>query len=272
MTAEERQELKLQALRLKEEGVPVMEIVRRTRLSYGTVSTVLKKGFCVPAKRAGRKAGSGGALTPEQQLAIRLVIGQRSPKSAGVKDSVWNRDAVSRLITKNYGVKLSRRGVDNYLSSWGICINDSNLPPSRRCVVEIQSWCKENKAALAEMVKVDGAVKFWLNRSIELDAASWYGPRSKPLHKKVQFLSAENGKGTIHWNIFPGNLTPEREIKFLDNLRRHIEKKLILIRSRRPIYHRPKVLEYAEQSNGQLVLLPPREMTDPLDATLGKSY
>lgn len=266
MTPEQRQHCKEQALRLREEGVPVMEIVRRTELSYGTVSKVFRDGCCVPAKPSGRKTGSGAALTLEQQLAIRLVIRQRSPKSAGVTGSVWNREAVSRLITKKCGLELSRRGVDNYLKNWGICINNSDVLPSRRCVLEIQSWCEINRAALADMVQTEDAVTLWLNRAIALDAASWYKQISKPPQQKVQLLSAETGKGTIHWNIFPGNLTPAIEIKFLGNLSLHFDKKLILIRSRRTIYHRREVLEHAEKSSGRLVLFPCRETTDAVGA------
>ncbi len=254
----ERRERKELVLRLHQEGLRVGAIVERTGLSYGTVSTVIKAGLYVPPKVPGRKQGDGRALTPEQERELRIAIRQRTPRSIGLVDSIWSRDAVTALFKARTGTVLSRRGVDGYLARWGVRVAHSDVPPSRRCVNVIRKWWQEHEVDVQEDASKRRAVILWLNRPLTLDAREWHALDSPPSNKRIQLLSAETGKGTLYWQLSKLVGNPEAENGFLDNLRKHLRRNLILVRSSQLIYHRAEVLAYVDQSRDVLRLLPPQ--------------
>ncbi len=75
-------------------------------------------GALKPAAR-GRKAGSGRILSEEQESAIRQIICDKRPEQLKMAFALWNRAAVMQLIEHECGIKLSLRGVGNYLKRWG---------------------------------------------------------------------------------------------------------------------------------------------------------
>ncbi len=256
----ERRDRKELALQLHQRGESMKEIVRLTGLSHGTVSSTIKAGRYQPPKARGRRSGQGRSLTPQEELDLRITIRQRSPRMAGVgaKDWMWTTAAVSRLIEKKTGTKLSRRGVGKYLVRWGISLEDSAEAHPARCVDEIKLWWRTHEAEVLRDAASRDAVVCWLNHAVPLEASTWHSAASPPTQSMLRLLSAETRNGGVYWRLYKGDVTAEMETQFLDNLHRHIRKRLILIRTKRPIYHREEVLSYVAGTAGLLTLLPPR--------------
>lgn len=71
-----------------------------------------------PAAR-GRSAGEGRCLSEQQEQWLRQIICEKRPEQLKMEFALWNGAAVMQLIEREYGIKLSIRGVGNYLRRWG---------------------------------------------------------------------------------------------------------------------------------------------------------
>ena len=71
-----------------------------------------------PAAR-GKKLGDGRALSESQERAVRQIICDKRPEQLKMEFALWNRAAVMQLIEREDEIKLSVRGVGNYLKRWG---------------------------------------------------------------------------------------------------------------------------------------------------------
>ena len=118
---EQLHERRKQVVRLHRKGHGVMAIVGMTGLSYPAVRLAIdlheEGGYAAlkPTPR-GRESGEGRTLTAEQEDVIRRTICDKRPEQLKMEFALWNRAAVMQLIEREYGIKLSVRGVGNYLS------------------------------------------------------------------------------------------------------------------------------------------------------------
>ena len=121
---EQLHERRKQVVRLHRQGHGVMAIVGMTGLSYPAVRLAIdlyeEGGYAAlkPTPR-GRSSGDGRTLTAEQEEAIRRTICDKRPEQLKMEFALWNRAAVMQLIEREHGIKLSVRGVGNYLTRWG---------------------------------------------------------------------------------------------------------------------------------------------------------
>lgn len=72
----------------------------------------------VPGRR-GRRPGEQLALTPAQQLWVARSIVRHAPDAIGLRYRLWNRQAVTELINREFTVLLGATTVGNYLVRWG---------------------------------------------------------------------------------------------------------------------------------------------------------
>ena len=113
-------ERRKQVARLRSQGHGVMAIADMTGLSYPTVRRAINlyeaggQEALKPATR-GRSSGDGRALSPKQERAIQRMICDKRPEQLKMEFALWNRAAVMQLIEREFGIKLSVRGVGNYL-------------------------------------------------------------------------------------------------------------------------------------------------------------
>lgn len=113
-----------QVVRLHRKGCGVMQIVELSGLSYPTIRGAIdlyEEGGMATIKPATRskRAGQGRTLTEEQERCILQIICDNRPEQLKMEFALWYRAAVMQLIEREYGIKLSVRGVGNYFSRWG---------------------------------------------------------------------------------------------------------------------------------------------------------
>jgi hypothetical protein len=87
----------------------VCEIIKRFRGSEEHSVSILS-----PRKR-GRREGEDRKLIREQEETIRRLICERWPEQLKMEFALWSRAAVMQLSEREYGIRLSVRGVGNYL-------------------------------------------------------------------------------------------------------------------------------------------------------------
>ena len=94
-TREVHHERRKQVIRLHRKGMPVMQIVEHSGLSWYAVNAAIRRylaegaGALKPAAR-GRKAGSGRSLSEEQEAAIRQIICDKRPEQLKMAFALCN--------------------------------------------------------------------------------------------------------------------------------------------------------------------------------------
>ena len=147
-TREVHHERRKQVIRLHRKGMPVMQIVEHSGLSWYAVNAAIRRylaegaGALKPAAR-GRKAGSGRSLSEEQEAAIRQIICDKRPEQLKMAFALWNRAAVMQLIEDECGIKLSVRGVGNYLKRWGFTPQKPIKKAYEQRPEAVQAWLDE---------------------------------------------------------------------------------------------------------------------------------
>ena len=72
-----------------------------------------------PLRMEKGKQGSGRMLSESQESAVWQIICDKRPEQLKMEFALWNRAAVMQLIELECRIKLSARGVGNYLKRWG---------------------------------------------------------------------------------------------------------------------------------------------------------
>ena len=148
-TLEQLHERRKQVVRLHRKGYGVMQIVELSGLSYPTVRGAIDlyegggMGAIKPATR-GKRAGQGRTLTEEQEHAIRQIICDKRPEQLKMGFALWSRAAVMQLIEQECGIKLSVRGVGNYLSRWGFTPQKPIKKAYEQRPEAVQAWLDEH--------------------------------------------------------------------------------------------------------------------------------
>lgn len=165
-TLERLHERRRQVVRLHRKGIGVMRIVELSGLSYPTVRGIIdryERGGAETIKPTlrGRQGGDGRHLTDEQERLVRQIICDKRPEQLKMEFALWNRAAVMQLIERECGVKLSVRGVGNYLKRWGFTPQKPIKKAYEQRPEAVQNWLEEEYPAIEKRAKAEGAEIHW---------------------------------------------------------------------------------------------------------------
>ena len=263
-------------IQLHHQGVPVMQIVAQTGLHWATVNNAIKQhkaggeSALLPSTR-GRKQGTGRALTSGQEAQIRQLILQRRPWFYQLHDSLWTRDAVASLIEQKIGVRLSARGVSNYLTRWGLALPTPSKRPQERCSAEVRTWIAAKLPEVERDANDREGEIYWINKPVPLAAALWHRTASTKdpesdsnagslPAKKRWMVSAVNRQGTLRWAIADGAFNADRQSKFVANLLKDAignrKKPLILIRTELSLCSSQDFMYWVHQNQADIKIFP----------------
>lgn len=265
------QRKRIEVIRLHQDAVPVMQIVSRTGLSWGTVNTTINRYLAegesalVPQAR-GRKTGSGRVLTPEQEVEIRQCMRKR-PMQLRLPGLFWNRNLLVQLIKLRTGCEFSARVVGHYLKRWGLVLPHANRPLPAQCTPTVRRWLADQYAAIEQQAQTSGAEILWLFRPLRLESSSWIRSATaadervgtaKPM--KFSGVFAANNQGKQRWIIHKDSFTAKLQIAFLKALLKDIRRKpLILIRTSELVYRNQEVMDWLEARQERIKLYPPKD-------------
>jgi transposase len=103
------------------------QICEEIGLSYPAVCKIIQRylmneaqglSALAPMKR-GRRYGDDRALSMEQELLIQRLMYEKRPEQMDIDAALWSRTALIELIARECQVRLSVRGVGDYLRRWG---------------------------------------------------------------------------------------------------------------------------------------------------------
>jgi transposase len=159
-------ERRKQVIRMHRKGMPVMQIVEHSGLSWHAVNAAITCYSTVgaaalkPAAR-GKKQGSGRMLSESQEIAVRQIICDKRPEQLKMEFALWNRAAVMQLIERECAITLSVRGVGNYLKRWGFTPQMPTKKAYEQRPEAVQAWLDNEYPAIKQRAKSEGAEIHW---------------------------------------------------------------------------------------------------------------
>ena len=204
-------------VRLYHRGLGVMFIVKYCGLSYPTVRRIIdqyEQGGAETIKPTprGRQCGEGRHLTDEQEQLVRQIIFDNRPEQLKMEFALWNRAAVMQLIERECGIKLSVKGVGNYLQRWGL----TPQKPIKRAYEQrpeaVKSWLDNEYPDIDQRAKTEGAEIHWGDETVVVNTnvrSRGNAPAGKTsvtfaeggTRQKLSMITTVTNQGKTRWMI-----------------------------------------------------------------------
>lgn len=256
---EVKHERRKQAVRLHLKGKGPMEVAELTGLTWPTVRVAIdlyKAGgwSALKYRKVGRRKGQGRKLEQQQELRIRRMINEKRPEQLKLDFALWSRGAVSELVERECGVKLSVRTAGKYLKRWGYTPQKPIKRAYERNEKAIKQWKQEEYPTIAKDARREGAEIHWLDEAAIMNTdvrGRSYAKRGKtPVvyapgsRAKLSMISTVTNKGEATWEIIDGNFNVDRLLSFLQALIKGKRKKLYVIMDNLRAHHSKRVKQW----------------------------
>src|SRR4030066_1369886 len=269
-TREALHERRKQVIRMHRKGMPVMQIVEHSGLSWYAVNAAIKRyseagvSGLKPEAR-GKKQGSGRALSEAQEATVRQIICDKRPEQLKMEFALWNRAAVMQLIERECGVKLSVRGVGNYLKRWGFTPQKPIKKAYEQRPEAVQNWLEEEYPAIEKRAKTEGAEIHWGDETSVVNTdvrGRSFAPRGKTpvtyavggTRQKLSMISPVTTQGKTRWMIIDEAFNSDKLIEFLEALIKDAAKKVFLILDNLRVHHSKPVKKWVEEHKDMMEL------------------
>ena len=269
-TLEQLHERRKQVVRLHRKGYGVMKIVELSGLSYPTVRGAIDRyeggGIAAikPAMR-GKRAGQGRTLTEAQERSIRQIICDKRPEQLKMEFALWSRAAVMQLIECECGIKLSVRGVGNYLSRWGFTPQKPIKKAYEQRPEAVLAWLDEQYPEIETRAKAEGAEIHWGDETALANTdvrGRCYAPAGKTpvvyvvggTRQKLSMIATVTNQGKTRWMIIDEAFNADKLIEFLEALIKDAGKKVFLILDNLRVHHSKPVKAWVAERQDKIEL------------------
>lgn len=264
-------ELRKQVIRAWKRGRNRVQISGDVGLSYPAVCNIVKRyraneekgvGILAPAKR-GRREGEDRSLTAEEEAMIQRLICEKRPEQMRMDFALWSRAAVMQLIEREYGIKLSVRGVGNYLKRWGF----TPQKPIKRAYEQrpeaVKKWLDEEYPAIEKRAKAEGAEVHWGDETALVNTdvrGRSYAPAGKTpvtytvggTRQKLSMIATVTNQGKARWMIIDEAFNADKLIEFMEALIKDAGKKVFLILDNLRVHHSKPVKAWLEKNKEKI--------------------
>jgi transposase len=269
-----RLELRRQMLWLREQGKTHVEIAAITGYTRSYVSTMLKRMEQAPElaasmSRGGRPVGSLRALSAKEERRAQQLICGKCPDQLQMPFALWTRLAIRELIRREFGIRLSIRGVGEYLARWGYTPQKAARRAYERDDTAVKDWLTIEYPKIRARAKRENAEICWGDetgvRSDESRHRGYAPPGQTPIvkiparRKSLSLIAAVTNQGKVRFMIYPGGLSPERLIVFMQRLIKDARRKVFLILDNLKVHKAKVVREWLSEHRDRIEVfyLPP---------------
>jgi transposase len=230
-----------------------MKIAEQTGLSWAAVNAALRlyeSGGAAALKPhvRGKKSGTGRCLTPDQEQAIQHTICDKRPEQLKMDFALWSRAAVTQLIEREYGIKLSIRGVGNYLARWGFTPQKPIKKAYEQRPEAVQAWLDAEYPGIEARAKAEGAEIHWGDETALVNTdvrGRSYAPAGKTpvtfavggTRQKLSMIATVTNQGKTRWMIIDESFDSDKLIEFLGALIKDAGRKVFLILDNLRVHH-----------------------------------
>jgi transposase len=269
-TREVLHERRKQVIRMHRKGMPVMQIVAYSGLSWYAVNLAIKR-YAVAGTAAlkpgarGKKQGCGRILSEAQEAAVRQIICDRRPEQLKLEFALWNRAAVMQLIERECGIKLSIRGVGNYLKRWGFTPQKPIRKAYEQRPEAVQAWLDEQYPEIEARAKREGGEIHWgdetalVNTDVRGRGYALAGKTPIALavggtRQKLSMIATVTNQGKTRWMIIDEAFNSDKLLEFLGSLVKDAGKKVFLILDNLRVHHSKPVKAWVAERQNKIAL------------------
>lgn len=264
-----QQELRDQAMRLRESGMGNNEVARIIGVHYVTVSKwwsrYIKEGKKgIEVGRRGRTKGTKRWLTSKHEAQIIKRLIDTTPEQLKFKFVLWTREAVKALIKHDLNIDMPISTVGLYLQRWEFT---SQVPIKRayeRNDLKVQKWLESEYPEIEKQAKAaDGEIQ-WADETACVSLPSiikGYAPVGKtPVMKhaagrfKINMISSITNRGKLRFMVYDQNMDAKLFIEFLTRLIKSSERKIFLILDNLRVHHAKVVTAWVKEHQKKIAL------------------
>jgi len=257
-------QLAIKAVLNGQKQVELAKIFGVSRNTIGRWVKAYRDGGISALQGKPRGRPKGGALLPWQAAQIAKTVVDHHPEQLKLPFYLWTREAVSLLIKRRFGIKLSVWTVGRYLARWGF----TPQKPMRRALEknpdEVQHWLEEQYPKIRTQAKKEKAQIFWgdeMGMRSDHAAGRSYGLRGQtPIIDNTgkrfgcNMVSAVTNLGRLNFMVFKERFDTKVFLEFLRRLVRQNSRKVYLIVDRHPVHRSKRVKKWVE-ANAQKIRL-----------------
>lgn len=244
--------------------IDVAKILGVTRQAVGKWVSAYRRGGEKALKQRRRGRPRGGSLLPWQAAQIAKTVIDRPPEQLKLPFYLWTREAVSQLIEKRFGIRISVWTAGRYLSRW----NFTPQKPIRRAFERdpeaVRQWLEKDYPAIRRQAKNEQAGIFWgdeMGLRSDHCAGRSFGKRGQtPVipgtgkRFRCNMISAITNKGRLNFMIFRQRFSAEVFLEFVTRLIKQAEQKVFLIVDGHPVHRSKEVYEWVSAHRDQIRL------------------
>lgn len=213
----------------------------------------------------GRPEGTGRVLTPVEEKILQAIIQDAAPDMYGIPIPTWTRRAVQALIAKRYGIDLSEQGVGNYLQRWRMTPQKPSRHAREQDPEEVREFEEEILPDAEERAEEqDGELRFADEAGIKVQ--DQIGTSHAPIgHTPVldfpktriqqSLIASVTPDGDLTYDLFPGTLTANKFIGYLEQLIASTDKKVFLVIDRHPAHTAGAVEDWVDEHADEIELV-----------------
>jgi transposase len=179
--------------------------------------------------------------------------------------ALWSRGAVMQLIEQECGLKLSVRGVGNYLSRWGFTPQKPIKKAYEQRPEAVQAWLDEQYPEIEKRAKAEGAEIHWGDETALVNTdvrGRSYAPAGQTpvtytvggTRHKLSMIATVTNKGKTRWMIIDEAFNADKLIEFLEALIKDADKKVFLILDNLRVHHSKPVKAWVAQRQDKIEL------------------
>ena len=252
LSTDSQQQLRYQAIRLREAGKSYAEIALVVGVHRLTISGWWKayqaRGLVgIEIKKRGRRLGQGRRLDAKQEDQLRRLLMDKTPDQLKLPFALWTRRAIQDLVRRRWSIELPIRTVGDYLKRFGF----TPQKPLKRAYEQnpkaVQRWLDEEYPAIAKRAKEEGAEIHWGDETgLRNDSQHGrsFAPRGKtPVirlsakRQRINLISAITNQGKVRFMTYQEKMNADLLIRFMTRLIRDADQKIFLVLDNLRVHH-----------------------------------
>ena len=244
------------------EAARVFQVARPTVNRWVRVSTTTSLR-ALRAKPRGRPVGTQVAAADAARV-VRVILG-RCPDQLRLPFTLWTREAVQRLLQRDFGVEVSVWTVGRYLNAWGLTPQKPLTRAYEQNPAAVRRWLDGDYPAIRREALAIGAEIHWgdeMGFRSDYHAGRTYGRRGQtPVvpatgqRFRANVISSLTNRGRLAFMVFRESFTTAVFLRFLRRLIRLVHRTVFLVVDSHPVHRARRVTRWVTGHAGEIRLI-----------------
>lgn len=214
------------------------------------------------ALKSGKQSGRPKKLSGKQIAWIYKTISDKNPVQLKFSFALWTRNMITRLIRKEFNLKLSETSVGRLLHQMGFSCQKPLYRAYQQDPEAVENWKKTVFPQIKKRArKLNASIYFEDESGIRSDfhaGTTWALKGETPVIKvtgarfSTNMIAAVSTRGHLRFMVHKGSITADVICNFLNRLMHGAQNPIFLIWDGHPTHRSKKVRECIESYDGEL--------------------